>query len=158
MHANHQNAVTTAPTRTTFRSDRVREREMERLEAQKRQAPPLPPDPDEAAAVALAAILDPTATLLPGAVFKELARRNAEIEGAGSDAEIKATLARQIALLEATATRLFQKSTTATTTAAANEFVRTGLQCGRVLIQALGAVHAMQKSPTPTIGGSDGLV
>ncbi|MGB4672469.1 MAG: hypothetical protein WBH99_00800 [Azovibrio sp.] len=137
----------------------VKKREAERIEAQKRLAPPLPSDPDEAAAIALAAILDPAATLLPGSVFKEMARRNAEIEGA-PEAEIKATLARQICLLEATATRLFQKSTTASTVAASNEFIKVGLATQRVLIQALGAVHAMQpqKPVTHTIGGNHGVV
>ena len=54
-------------------------------------------------------------------------------------------MSRQIALMEATATRLLQKATTATTSSAANEFIRTGLMTQRVLIQALGAVHAMDR-------------
>ena len=120
------------------------ERDRQKLEEQKHLAPPLPTDPDEAAAMALASILDPYSKLLPGEIFKELARRNTAINDA-PEAEIKATLSRQIALMEATATRLFQKATTATTTAAANEFIRTGLMTQRVLIQALGAVHAMDR-------------
>jgi hypothetical protein len=94
--------------------------------------------------MALAAILDPYSKLLPADIFKELARRNAAIEAA-PEAEIKATLSRSIAIMEATATRLFQKATTATTAAAANEFIRTGLTTQRVLIQALGAIHSMSK-------------
>lgn len=120
------------------------ERDRQKLEEQKHLSPPLPTDPDEAAAMALASILDPYAKLLPGEIFKELARRNTAIEDA-PEAEIKATLSRQIALMEATATRLFQRATTATTTASANEFIRTGLMTQRVLIQALGAVHAMDR-------------
>jgi hypothetical protein len=120
------------------------ERDRQKLEEQKHLNPPLPTDPDEAAALALASILDPYAKLLPGEIFKELARRNAAIDNA-PEAEIKATLSRQIALMEATATRLLQKATTATTSSAANEFIRTGLMTQRVLIQALGAVHAMDR-------------
>lgn len=134
------------------------ERDRQKLEAQQRLAPPLPTDPNEAAAVALAAILDPYANLLPGAIYTELARRNAQLEGVGSEAEIKATLARQIALMEATATRLFQKSTTASTQAAQNEFVRTGLQTQRVLIQALGAIHAMSKNAVGAEVGDDAAI
>lgn len=132
------------------------DRDQRKLEAQARLAPPLPTDPNEAAAVALAAILDPYATLMPGAIYTELARRNAELEGVGSDAEIKATLSRQVVLMEATATRLFQRSNTATTQAASNEFIRTALQTNRVLIQALGAIHAMtQKETVVCVQGGD---
>jgi hypothetical protein len=120
------------------------ERDRQKLEEQKHLNPPLPTNPDEAAAQCLAAILDPLATLLPGEIFTELARRNAAIENA-PETEIKATLSRQIAILEAACVRLFQKATMATTPAAANEFIRTGLMTQRVLISALGAVHAMDR-------------
>ena len=107
--------------------------------------PPLPADPDEAAAQALAAILDPAVPLLPGAVFDELARRNAALMGE-SEAEIKATLSRQIGLLEASASRLMHKAANAQNPAAAGEFLRNGLAVQRVLLAALGAIHAMDKA------------
>ncbi len=108
------------------------------------QAPPpaQSANPDEATAQALAAVLDPTSNVLPGEVFKELARRNQALANAPR-AEILATLSRQIVLLEATTTRFHQKAAQATKPSAAIEFSRAALAAERVLIQALGAVLQM---------------
>jgi hypothetical protein len=107
-------------------------------------APPQSPNPDEAAAQALAAVLDPTSNVLPGSVFEELARRNQALANAPR-AEIVATLSRQIVLLEATTTRFFQKAAQATKPGAAAEFTKAALSAERVLIQALGAIHQMNQ-------------
>lgn len=127
------------------------------LASNKAPSPPLPQDPDDAAAVALTLILDPSAQVVPGEVFKELARRNQALVNAPKE-EIKATLARQIALLEATATRLFQKAAITTSTSAAAEFNRAALATNRVLIHALGAIHQMNMNHAPalTVEGEDG--
>lgn len=107
-------------------------------------SPPLPSDPDDAAGVALALILEGQNTTLPGSVFEELTRRNQAIVGAPRD-EIQKTLARQIALLEATAVRLLQKAALAPTPSASAEFTRAALATERVLIQAMGAVHQINQ-------------
>lgn len=126
-----------------------------------RKAPalPLPENPDDAAAVALTLILDPSAQVVPGEVFKELARRNQVLINAPRE-EIQATLARQIALLEATASRLFQKAATTTSPSASAEFNRAALATNRVLIQALGAIHQMNQNQNQaralTVLGEDG--
>ena len=110
------------------------------------QAPPSAQsaNPNEATAQALAAVLDPTTKVLPGDVFRELARRNEALANTPR-AEIVATLSRQIVLLEATTTRFFQKAAQATKPSAAAEFTRAALGAERVLIQALGAIHTMNQ-------------
>lgn len=124
----------------------------------KRQAPSpsLPHDPDDATAVALALILDPTTQVVPGEIFTQLGKRNTALINAPR-AEIQATLARQIALLEATATRFFQKSATTTSASASAEFNRAALATNRVLIQALGAIHQMNQNQVQalTVEGED---
>lgn len=120
-------------------------------------SPPLPHDPDDAAAVALALILDPSAQVVSGEIFKEMARRNQALVNAPRE-EIQATLARQITLLEATATRFFQKAAITTSPSASAEFNRAALATNRVLIQALGAIHQMNQNQVQalTVEGEDG--
>lgn len=131
------------------------------LARNKTPSPPLPSDPDDAAAVALALILDPSAQVVPGEIFTELAKRNSALVNAPRE-EIQATLARQIVLLEAMATRLFQKAAITTSPSASAEFNRAALATNRVLIQALGAVHSMNQNQAPvhaqllTVEGEDG--
>jgi len=108
--------------------------------------PPQSANPDEATAQALAAVIDPTSNVLPGDVFKELARRNQALANAPR-AEIVATLSRQIVLLEATVTRFHLRAAQATKPSAAAEFTRAALSAERVLIQALGAIFQMQSPP-----------
>jgi len=106
-----------------------------------------PANPDEATAQALAAVLDPNARVLPGEVFQELARRNQALAHEPRS-EIVATISRQIVLLEATATRFFQKAALASKPSAAAEFTRAALAAERVLLQALGAVYQMSQATT----------
>ncbi len=108
-------------------------------------SPPLPANPDGAAAAALAFVIDPASREIPVEVYQELARRNRELTNAPRQ-EIQAALARQITLLEATATRLMQKAVSTSNQAAAAEFMRIALATERVLIQALGAVHQMNQN------------
>lgn len=126
------------------------------VRSNKAPSPALPSDPDEAAAVALGRILDPSATVLPSEVFKELTRRNASLASA-PQAEIQATISRQIALLEAMATRLFHRAAMTTNTSASTEFTRVALATERVLIQALGAIHQMNQNQALTVQGEDGV-
>lgn len=127
------------------------------LARNKPPSPPLPSDPDDAAAVALALILDQNAQVVPSEVFKEMARRNQALVNAPRE-EIQATLARQIALLEAMATRLFQKAAITSSPSASAEFNRAALATNRVLIQALGAIHQMNQNQVQvlTVEGEDG--
>lgn len=113
--------------------------------AGKPPTPPLPNDPDEATAVALALITDPTSQVVPSEVFRELSRRNQVLANAPTD-EIQATLTRQIVLLEAMATRLIQKAALAPNPSATAEFTRAALATERVLVQALGAVHQLNQN------------
>lgn len=106
------------------------------------------PDPDEATAQALAVVLDPTANVVPSGVFQELTRRNNALANA-SRPEIIAAISRQIVLLEATATRFFQRAATAPSPSAAAEFTRSALAAERVLLQALGAIYQMDQNPVP---------
>jgi hypothetical protein len=116
----------------------------------KAPSPPLPTDPEDAVAMTLAQILDPNAPVVSGEIFKELARRNDALANAPT-AEIQATLARQVCLLEAMATRLLQKAATTTNTSAASEFTRAALATERVLLQALGALHQMSQNQIQTL-------
>lgn len=117
-----------------------------------RRAPKTPelhaqsPDPDEATAQALAAVLDPTTNVVPAGIFQELTRRNQAITTA-SRPEILATISRQVILLEAMASRLVQKAAHAPTPSATTEFMRAALATERVLLQALGAVYQMNQNP-----------
>lgn len=109
------------------------------------QPDPLPADPDEAAALALSAILDPAAAVLPADLFKELTRRNTQLLTAPAS-EIKATLSRQVVLLEALAVRQFQKASHPSNKPSVTEtYIRAGLAAERVLIQTLGAMHQVIK-------------
>jgi len=108
-------------------------------------SPGLPANPDGAAAATLAFIVNPETREIPVEVYQELARRNRELTNAPRQ-EIQAALARQITLLEATATRLMQKAVSTSNQATAAEFMRVALATERVLIQALGAVHHMNQN------------
>lgn len=108
------------------------------------------PDPDEATAQALTAVLDPTTNVVPAGIFQELTRRNQAMATA-SRPEILATISRQVVLLEAMASRLVQKAALAPTPSAAAEFMRAALATERVLLQALGAVYQMNQNPNPAL-------
>lgn len=103
------------------------------------------PEPDDATAQALAAVLDPTSNVLPAGIFEELTRRNLALANAPRP-EILATISRQIVLLEATSARFFQKAATAPNPSAAAEFTKAALATNRVLLQALGAVYQMTQN------------
>lgn len=107
--------------------------------------PPQPIDPDEAAAQCLAVLTDPDAVVLSAEAFDQLAKRNAAMLNAPAS-EIKATLTRQVVLLEAAATRFLSKASTATNPIHVCTLMKISLSAERALIATLGAIHQMNES------------
>lgn len=104
--------------------------------------PPQPIDPDDAAVQCLCLLTDPDGVVLPAEAFRELEKRNAALLTATA-AEIKESLARQVMLLEAAATRFLTKAATTTNTTHSCALMKISLSAQRSLVATLGALHQM---------------
>ena len=87
---------------------------------------------------------DPDSTILPADAFRELAKRNAALLAAPK-AEIQATLARQIVLLEAASVRYMTRAAITTKPDHASVLLKLGLGCSRALLSALAALNSMER-------------
>ncbi|MBK8114661.1 MAG: hypothetical protein IPK44_09075 [Candidatus Accumulibacter sp.] len=107
-------------------------------------------DADEAAAQCLALLTDPDGIVLPSEAFRELAKRNAALLTA-PDSEIKASLARQVVLLEAAATRFLSKAAMTANTDHSCALMKISLSAQRSLVATLGALHQMNEKDVHAI-------
>lgn len=112
--------------------------------------PPQPIDADEAAAQCLALLTDPGAVVLPAEAFRELAKRNTALLTA-TDSEIKSSLARQVVLLEAAATRFLSKAAMTPNTDHSCALMKISLSAQRSLVATLGALHQMREKAVHAI-------
>lgn len=107
-----------------------------------RTLPAQPLDADAAAAMCLVLLTDTDLAILPTEDFRELTKRNDALLNAPA-AEIRATLARQIILLEAAATRFLTKAATSARTDDSCALMKISLSAQRSLVATLGALHQM---------------
>lgn len=99
---------------------------------------------DKATAQALAALSDASGGTLPADAFKELAARNDALLG-NSREEIRATLARQIVLLEAASTRYLTLMARAKNQDYAGVYSKIAMNAHRCLVSAMGALHQIDE-------------
>ena len=88
--------------------------------------------------------------MLPSEAFRELAKRNAALLTA-PDSEIKASLARQVVLLEAAATRFLSKAAMTANTDHSCALMKISLSAQRSLVATLGALHQMNEKDVHAI-------
>lgn len=117
--------------------------------------PVQPLQPDEAAAVALSLITDPTSPVMPADALHELTRRNAALLEAPAD-EIRETLSRQAVLLEASATKYMTLAANASRTGDAERLLKLSLSASRSLVNVLAALHAVTRDKPQPVEAIDG--
>ena len=105
----------------------------------------LPITPAEATAQVMALLCAPSDTMQSAKVWTELKRRNDALTTAPK-AEIRETLARQTALLEAMQLRFTQLAVTASKTSQTEVWTRLSLSCSRALVSVLGALNTIADS------------
>ncbi len=104
--------------------------------------PATPIDPDDAAALILSLLADPSGRIVPAAAYQLLTARNQALMDAPAD-EIKTILARQVAVLEAVMLKYMGAAAAESSTKRAEPLARIGLSAQRALIATLGAVHTV---------------
>lgn len=104
--------------------------------------PPTPINPDDAAALILSLLVDPSGRIVPAEAYQLLSARNQALMDAPAD-EVKAILARQVTVLEAVMLRYLSAAAAESSTKRAEPLARIGLSAQRALIATLGAVHAV---------------
>lgn len=104
--------------------------------------PATPIDPDDAAALILSLLADPSGRIVPAEAYQLLTARNKSLMDAPAD-EIKTILARQVAVLEAIALKYMGAAAAESSTKRAEPLARIGLSAQRALIATLGAVHTV---------------
>ena len=106
------------------------------------QPPAHPIAPDDAAALILSLLADPSGRIVPAAAYQLLTARNEALMDAPAD-EVKTILARQVTVLEAVMLRYMSAAAAESSTKRAEPLARIGLSAQRALIATLGAVHAV---------------
>ena len=101
-----------------------------------------PIDPDDAAALVLALLADPSGQVIPAEAYESLAARNQALIDA-PEAEVKSVLARQVTVLEAVMLRYMAAAAAESSAKRAEPLARIGLAAQRALISTLGAVHTV---------------
>ena len=104
--------------------------------------PATPIDPDDAAALILSLLADPSGRIVPAEAYQLLAARNQALMDAPAD-EIKTILARQVVVLEAVMLKYTGAAAAESSTKRAEPLARIGLSAQRALIATLGAVHTV---------------
>ena len=104
--------------------------------------PATPIDPDDAAALILSLLADPSGRIVPAEAYQLLAARNQALMDAPAD-EIKTILARQVAVLEAVVLKYMGTAAAESSTKRAEPLARISLSAQRALIATLGAVHTV---------------
>ena len=101
-----------------------------------------PINPDDAAALILSLLADPTGRIVPAEAYQLLTDRNKALMDAPAD-EIKSILARQVAVLEAVMLKYMGAAAAESSTKRTEPLARIGLSAQRALIATLGAVHTV---------------
>ena len=107
--------------------------------------PATPINPDDAAALVLSLLADPTGRVIPAEAYQSLEARNRALIDAPSD-EIKGTLARQVTVLEAVSLRYLAAAAAEPSPKRAEPLARIGLAAQRALVTTLGALHAVAQA------------
>ena len=104
-----------------------------------------PIDPDDAAALVLSLLADPSGRIVPAEAYEILAARNQAIIDA-PETEVKSVLARQVTVLEAVMLRYMAAAAAESSPKRAEPLARIGLSAQRALIATLGAVHTVAQA------------
>ena len=104
--------------------------------------PTTPTNPDDAAALILSLLADPSGRIVPAEAYQLLTARNQALMDAPAD-EVKAILARQVTVLEAVTLKYMGAAAAESSTKRAEPLARIGLSAQRALIATLGAVHTV---------------
>lgn len=116
----------------------------QRVTATATTQPATPINPDDAAALILSLLADPSGQIVPAEAYQLLAARNEALMNAPAE-EVKAILARQVTVLEAVTLKYMSADAAESSTKRAEPLARIGLSAQRALIATLGAVHAVSE-------------
>lgn len=101
-----------------------------------------PTDPDDAAAIVLALVCNPSGRTMPVEAYQLLADRNKALMDAPAD-QIKTILSRQTVVLEAVMLKYMAAAAAETSPKRAEPLARLALSAQKALIATLGAVHVV---------------